>query len=85
MRIDIRLRNGTESTLEDNGDAESSLRTAAVILKGLGAICVQARNVERGLELFDPSDPDGCSVLVVGLRLKGGEETEPVSTAGAEN
>jgi hypothetical protein len=85
MKLIISQTCGDRRVMDSNGGAESSLRLAAMILKQLGATCVQARNVEDGVEVFDPLGPDDNRVVVVGMRLEGGEHTEPVSTGGIEN
>lgn len=85
MRLRIRSASGEISTVETEKGAEGSLVVAAKTMRNMGATCVQTRNVEEGVEVFDPLEPEWGTVLIEGLLLVGGDETEPVFTPNIEN
>jgi hypothetical protein len=85
MRLRVKTASGETSTVETDKGAEGSLIVAAKTLKSMGATCLQIRNVEDGVEVFDPLEPEVGIVLIEGLSLVGGDETEPVSTSNTEN
>ena len=65
-------------------DGDESFIRAAKAFKYLGAPSVQAKNFEDGVVLFDPSGFSDAKVEILGLYLKGSEETSVIFNKAAE-